>query len=277
MPRVFLSYARDDLHVATALCQRMEYTPATSVWFDRDSLYVGEDYRSIIAEEIEQADYCVALISAAYNIQRFQHFELEHAYKVHCERTNQNCGGAFLLPVYLSNANVAIPGFETIHHLDYRQDSPSAIRELINLLRYNFPSKSEAAARVLFQSHIAEFRGIPNDAYFLKIANVNQPPFKVTHMWVDVAEKEWHFEYADCRPMPSRIIKCGEEWETFIFRKRLPHLENQTYFEAFRIRLSNGQVYKSWKNDNVASYGKVAGGPLAPDEVPKVIKIRVFS
>ena len=243
------------------------------MWFDRQSLYVGDEYRSIIEKEIQSSDYVVAILSSSYSRCRFQHFELERAFAEHERRTSSGLRSQFLLPVFLSPVIVEIQGFDSLHHIDLTADIRGTLVALRSRIKHSFPTREIADARVLCQSHIANFRGIPRDAYFLKVANVSTEPFSVTHAWIEVLDEEWFFEYPECRPVPSPVLTPGQEWETFIFCEHLPNASSKTYFEAFRIRLSNGDVYKSYKNNNVAAYGKIAGGPLAPDELPRIVRM----
>jgi hypothetical protein len=92
---------------------------------------------------------------------------------------------------------------------------------------------------------------------------------------VEVIDEEWFFDYPGCRPLPSPLLSPGIEWETFLFCDTLPASARVSYFECFRVRLSNGQIYKSYKNNNVAAYGKIAGGPLMPAERPNIVKLPI--
>lgn len=229
--------------------------------------------KQVIEQEIRNADCFVALLSSHYSPSRFQHYELEQAFAENNRRLSGNSSNPFLLPVYLSPIVVPIDGFDALHRISWQGDGREALMALRSRIKQNALRRADGS--VLCQSHIAAFRGIARDAYFLKVANVSASPFSITHVWVEVLDEEWYFEYPVCRPLPGPVQPQGREWETFFYCNRLPGYPDKSYFESFRIRLSNGVVYKSYKNDNVASYGKIAGGPLAPQEEPKLVKLRL--
>jgi hypothetical protein len=273
VPKVFLSYARDDYPVAKRICDALSYIPNISVWFDERNLYVGDAFRDLIRQEIETSDYCVAILSKAYAPDRFQHWELQEALRQHQARSGKPGRQPFLLPIFLEDVAIPIPGFETLHRIRYENDGKSVIRSLRSRIKHSFQDRETSESKLRCQSHIAWFRGLPRDAYFLKVANVSNDPFTITHVWIEVLDEEWFFEYPNSRPIPTPVIHCGEEWETYFYCDSLPGYPQESYLEKFRIRLSNGQVYRSYKNDNVAGYGKIAGGPLAPREAPAIVKL----
>ncbi len=273
MPRVFLSYSRDALDIALKVYGALSYTPNVDVWFDRELLYVGDGYKDIIEREISKADYFVALLSSGYDPKKFQHIELCEAIREHRKRIADNPDDHFILPVYLGPVQVEVPGFAALHRLDWRDDPRIVLATLRRTIKHSFRSRAESESRVRCQTHMANFRGLARDAYFLKVANICIPPFAITHVWVETTDQELFFDYPKCRPLPSAILGPGSEWETFLFCDLLPGHPDRTYYEKFRIRLSNGDLYKSYKNNNVAAYGKIAGGPLMPGEPPKILKL----
>ncbi|GAA0334809.1 hypothetical protein GCM10009087_51430 [Sphingomonas oligophenolica] len=273
MPRVFLSYARADLEIATRVYDALSLTPNIELWFDHASLFIGELYKPIIEEEIAHADYVVALLSSSYDPLKFQHFELCKAMEEQRRRLAAGITDVFVLPVYLEPVRVNIHGFDDLHRIDWNDNPRAVLGALRTTLLHKFLTREAAERRILCQVHIAQFRGIARNAYFLKVANVAIPPFSITHTWIDVFDRELYFEYPVSRPLPSWALSPGMEWETFLFCEHLPGYPEQSYFEKFRIRLSNGEVYRSYKNNNVAAYGKVGGGPLAPSEPPKMLQL----
>jgi TIR domain len=130
MPRVFLSYSRDDLAVSAQVSASLSYSPNVSVWFDRDSLYVGDAFKQVIEQEIRNADCFVALLSSHYSPSRFQHYELEQAFAENNRRLSGNSSNPFLLPVYLSPIVVPIDGFDALHRINWQGDGREALMAL---------------------------------------------------------------------------------------------------------------------------------------------------
>lgn len=62
LPAVFLSYAREDCDAVRALAGRLR-ADGVLVWLDHDNLLPGDEWRTVIDEAIESADFVVVCLS----------------------------------------------------------------------------------------------------------------------------------------------------------------------------------------------------------------------
>jgi len=100
---------------------------------------------------------------------------------------------------------------------------------------------------------------LPNgpECYFINLANLSlQRDAEVTHVWL---ESDNQIPVLNpTRPLPRRL-KPEETWETWIEVESLPKSIREDSFELARVRLSNGRIIKSRKNENVPRAGYVPG------------------
>ena len=122
MNDVFLSYAREDTHLARTtahLMKRMNW----SVWWDQKSLQPVDEFRKVIDNELEHSRIVLVLWS--------EHSVTSHFVLSEAERgRRRNC----LVQVLLSDVRVPL-GFDVVQYLDLRgwdgtYTSPQAIRLL---------------------------------------------------------------------------------------------------------------------------------------------------
>ena len=100
---------------------------------------------------------------------------------------------------------------------------------------------------------------LPNgpECYFINVTNLSlQREAEITHVWMQCGDEIPVLNPS--RPLPRRL-KPEESWETWIHLERLPASFRDDAFEYARVRLSNGRIVKSKKNENVPSAGYVPG------------------
>jgi hypothetical protein len=100
---------------------------------------------------------------------------------------------------------------------------------------------------------------LPNgpECYFINVTNLSLGrDAVVTHVWIESGDQIQILNPS--RTLPRRL---GPEdtWETWIEVGRLPISIRENAFTLARVRLSNGRVIKSKKNENVPTSGYVAG------------------
>ena len=100
---------------------------------------------------------------------------------------------------------------------------------------------------------------LPNgpECYFINVTNLSlQRDAEVTHVWIESGNEIPVLNLS--RPLPRRL-RPEETWETWIEVERLPIPVREDAFKLARVRLSNGRIIKSKKNENVPIAGYVAG------------------
>ncbi len=100
---------------------------------------------------------------------------------------------------------------------------------------------------------------LPNgpEGYFINVTNLSpQRDAEITHVWMACAEDIQIINPS--RPLPRRL-KPEESWETWIEINNLTEQDQSDAFSLARVRLSNGKILKSKKNENVPSAGRIPG------------------
>ena len=100
---------------------------------------------------------------------------------------------------------------------------------------------------------------LPNgpECYFIYVANLSlQRDTEITHVWLEGGEQIHVLNPS--RPLPRRL-KPEETWETWIGVESLPLTIREDAYTLARVRLSNGRIMKSKKNEDVPSAGYVPG------------------
>jgi len=100
---------------------------------------------------------------------------------------------------------------------------------------------------------------LPNgpECYFINVTNLSlQRDAEVTHVWIESGNEIPVLNLS--RPLPRRL-RPEESWETWIEVERLPIPVREDAFKLARVRLSNGRIIKSKKNENVPIAGYVPG------------------
>lgn len=105
--------------------------------------------------------------------------------------------------------------------------------------------------------HRAHFLPSGPECYFINVTNLSpQRDAELTHVWMACGE-DIHV-LNPSRPLPHRL-RPEESWETWVEVNKLPMPVRVTAFNLARVRLSNGRIIKSKKNENVPSAGFVPG------------------
>lgn len=131
MSHIFLSYAHLDLEAARRLYQKIT-AAGYPVWFDKESLLVGQNWDSEISRAIQSSLAFIALIS---------HNSVDHRGTVQKElqqgldeyaKTPAN--QVYMLPVRISDASPREPRLEKIHRLDLFPDEDAGLKQLLKVL-----------------------------------------------------------------------------------------------------------------------------------------------
>ena len=125
-PSVFISYAKDDEHVARLLADTLRQAYGERrVLTDKDAIAVGDNWSNVLRQTIGAADIVVVLMSPGYFSSQWAQAELAQAL----------ADNKRLLPVMVRPCEVDGP---LAHYtwLDFHEDSlATSIREVVDLVK----------------------------------------------------------------------------------------------------------------------------------------------
>lgn len=124
------------------------------------------------------------------------------------------------------------------------------------------PSTTEVVVRLTV--HVARFRSAPKLYYFVNLANVSGRPVEVTHVWYQDSANHVRVN-PPLRPLPVRL-QPSQAWSTWLALDAVPQPHRSTAHNMFRIRLSDGTVLTSTRDDTIPPEGTVPGGAAGPDQ-----------
>ena len=95
------------------------------------------------------------------------------------------------------------------------------------------------------------------ECYFINVTNLSlQRDTEITHVWIESGDQIPVLNPS--RPLPKRLKPEGT-WETWIEVERLPISIREAAFRLARVRLSNGRIINSRRNEDVPIAGYVPG------------------
>ena len=142
---VFISYHSSDREVASSIARSFE-AAGVDVWFDRDVLLAGDDYRQKIEEGIEKCSFFVPLISS-HSIVRERRFLYLEWNKAIDEAKFRPQGQPFILPIFIdetSPVDEGIPREFKQQHCNWLKDLPELVDLTKKRLRASRRSKRVA-------------------------------------------------------------------------------------------------------------------------------------
>ena len=115
MIKLFLSYAREDIESATILCDDLRRRDI-DVWFDRDSLLPGQNWKREVKKAINNSHFFIALISKnTINKKGFVQKELKQALDILDEIPTSKI---YIIPVRLDECILSDEKLKEIHLVD---------------------------------------------------------------------------------------------------------------------------------------------------------------
>ena len=144
MPRVFMSYSRDDLSTAQRLEGALQ-AHDIAVWRDQESIYGGQQWPKAIGEAIAAHDFLLLVWSKSAARSHFVEFEWNSA--IALRKT--------ILPCLLDDTPLP-PSLSAINAIDVRQLDDALPRILLALQRPVPPPDPARSAEV-----IAQLRSLP--------------------------------------------------------------------------------------------------------------------
>lgn len=125
---VFLSYAKEDDHLATRLYNDLTNN-GLNIWFDKISLLGGQDWQLEIIKAIKSCKYFIALLSSnSINKRGLVQKELKEAIKVLEELPERTI---YLIPVRLDKCEPTSDTLKKIHWIDLFKDWDQGIKEIL--------------------------------------------------------------------------------------------------------------------------------------------------
>ncbi|OKH60318.1 hypothetical protein NIES2130_04430 [Scytonema sp. HK-05] len=132
-PDVFISYARENFGDAEKLCKDLE-SEGISVWFDDRSLNVGERWKMVIPEAINNVMFFIALISSesTTKINGFVQKEIDIALDV---KNKKPLNDFFIFPVRLDDSKIpdkisSMHGIDIFPVFNYHQKLQSIVKNI---------------------------------------------------------------------------------------------------------------------------------------------------
>jgi hypothetical protein len=108
---VFISYAREDLAVATMLRERLEREAGVRVWLDKDSLRGGDQWERLIADTLRSCAVCVPVVSASVKSGSFRYVRVEWQEALRL-RSGRRADTAFVLPLVVDDTRPDDPALD---------------------------------------------------------------------------------------------------------------------------------------------------------------------
>ncbi len=119
MPNVFVSYATGDEFFADLTRMKLQEA-GIGVWYDKDSLRVGEEWRQAIDEGISSCDVCLAVLTPASCSSPYVTYEWAFALG----------RGIKVVPLLVEGAEIH-PRLRVLQYLDFRDSKKAPWAELI--------------------------------------------------------------------------------------------------------------------------------------------------
>lgn len=128
MSTVFLSYSRSDSQIVDRIANDLQ-SEGIDIWFDRQNIKAGQDWREQIEKALSNASFLVVFISKNSLGSRI----VQQEYRTAFERQKLT-GGTRLIPILLEK--VELPGFlSAIQYIDFTESYYQGMQKLINTLR----------------------------------------------------------------------------------------------------------------------------------------------
>ena len=143
--KLFLSYASEDRAAAIRLRDELRFV-GLDVWFDRDTLLPGQDWKRELFTAIRSADYFLVLLSH-HSVSKAGVVQLEvrEALDVMYERPE---GSVFVIPLRLEPVSTTYKALKNIQWVDLFDDWNDSVRRLIQTFQL-YSGFSPNSARLL--------------------------------------------------------------------------------------------------------------------------------
>jgi hypothetical protein len=213
MSRIFLSYARTDAAPAARLFDDLKRLRGAHVWFDRESLLPGMQWRPAIRKAIREADYFIALLSSRSSTGRgFRNSELSQALEVLKEWPPDD---VYLLPVRLDDCAMPFDVLDEIQRVDLFPDWGAGVRQLRKALvpraKRAPPDTGEADQRTARRGARYQYR--------VGLADLDAGLTNLVNLAIEWSQLQDFFHFT-CPPLPrlKRVVKTYNGEKNFTTR-----------------------------------------------------------
>jgi hypothetical protein len=130
-PKVFLSYAREDMATAKKLFNQLRESGA-GVWFDREALLPGQKWRAAIGKAIRESRFFLALLSSeSVNKKGFVQREVKQALELLDEYPDHEI---YLIPARLDDCAIMDERLRSLQWVDMFPDWDDGLARLLKAL-----------------------------------------------------------------------------------------------------------------------------------------------
>jgi len=139
--KVFISYAKEDSAIAQKLYDDLKKA-GVDLWFDRENLQPGQDWKLEIEKAVKESTFFIALISSRSMARKgFTQGELKRALDVADEKME---GDIFVIPVRVDNCTVDVR-LQHFQWLDLFPSYSDGLKKLLKVLKPDVNLKSGEA------------------------------------------------------------------------------------------------------------------------------------
>lgn len=141
MPRVFVSYAHEDIDSATRLYEELSATRGITPWFDKRMLLPGMRWKPAIRKAIREADFFIALLSKRSTAKKgFVHHEMRQALEILNEFPEDQI---FLVPIRLDDCKIPYEALADIQYVDFFPHWKAGLESVISVINSRLHEPSE--------------------------------------------------------------------------------------------------------------------------------------
>ncbi len=133
MKTVFVSYAKEDFHIAEEFVNDMKLADNLDIWFGYERMMPGQNWELEIKNAISKADYFVCLLSdnSIHKI-GFVQSELSIALDLQSRRPIFT---PYIIPVVkITNCNLDHPELSKLHAVDYFSNRKSSLKTILQIV-----------------------------------------------------------------------------------------------------------------------------------------------
>lgn len=114
--RVFLNYAREDIHVARHLYHDLKEKSDCEVWFDEESILPGQNWKLEVAKGIRNADIFLLLCSSE-SVEKTGYLNAEIRQAI--DKLNEkNPNQVFVIPARINKCELPFMELWDLHYVD---------------------------------------------------------------------------------------------------------------------------------------------------------------
>ena len=117
MPKLFISYAHEDIESARRLYEELSSVPSAIPWFDKESLLAGMRWEPAIRKAIRESEFFLALLSKSSTSKKgYVNREMKMALEILEEFPEDQI---YLIPIRLEDCRPSFEALREIHYIDF--------------------------------------------------------------------------------------------------------------------------------------------------------------